>query len=229
MLSPRGRRVLAGKDARACGVLERSAFFNAPDLMDPACARAAPKILDKAFSGRMSEMIAAAPNPVSSILSGIEKLPKTVRVLTTDNDKPETLEVAKECGLYAMLHSPAYHDFVQALAGRPLGEPQGLQVLCYRPGDYAGPHTDHHPEHPAMSDGYIDAHLTFCTPGVEHQYLVYAAEGHFDQMQSIASTGAVTAYKLPFWHYTTPLVTRSKATRRWLVLGTFFFLNPQRN
>jgi hypothetical protein len=32
----------------------------------------------------------------------------------------------------------------------------------------------------------------------------------------------VTAYRLPFWHYTTPLVGAPKAAR-WVLLGTFLF------
>ena len=223
MLSPRGRKVLAGKDKRACGALAEQRFFNAADLLDASSARAAPKLLAKAFSPLMVEMARVAPDPMSATVMAGERLPKTVRMLTTQQNSPETVEAAKECGLLGMLQSPAYHDFVQALAGRPLKGPDTLQVLCYRPGDYAGPHTDNHPEEPAARNGYVDTHLTFCTPGVEHQYLVYEREGHLSEIQSIVATGSVTAYRLPFWHYTTPLVTRSKATRRWLVLGTFLY------
>jgi hypothetical protein len=37
---------------------------------------------------------------------------------------------------------------------------------------------------------------------------------------SIAGAGMLTAYRLPFWHYTTPLEGQP-AARRWVVLGTF--------
>ena len=95
-----------------------------------------------------------------------------------------------------------------------------MQVLCYRPGDYAGPHTDHHPESPDHRDGYVDVHLTFCTPGVREQLIVYEENGHLSAQRSIAKSGTVTAYRLPFWHYTTPLQAKPEA-RRWLVLGSF--------
>lgn len=45
-----------------------------------------------------------------------------------------------------------------------------------------------------------------------------------DEQRAIAATGAVTAYRLPSWHDPTPLVTRTAAPRRWLVLGTFLFV-----
>jgi len=33
----------------------------------------------------------------------------------------------------------------------------------------------------------------------------------------------VSAYRLPFWHYTTPLEGRGAKAARWLVLGTFLY------
>ena len=225
LLSPRGKRVLSRKDTRACGALARDPFFTAADLIDPACAKAAPKLLAKAFAEVMTQMSHPAPSAFDGgFIAGMEKLPKIGRLLTAPATA-DTLHRAEACGLTAMLQSASYRAFAQALAGRPLRGPDTLQVFCYRPGDYAGPHTDHHPEAPGRREGYIDTHLTFCTPGVE-QLLVYAPEGHLDRVQSIAATGAVTAYRLPFWHYTTPLVARAKAARRWLVLGTFLFDDP---
>jgi hypothetical protein len=224
LLSARGKKILAGKEQRACGVLADSLFFTASDLLDPKAARAAPGILDRAFSKLMVEMARPAPPAkLSSMITGRESLPKTVRVLTSETNSPPTIRAATETGLLAMLRSDSYRQFVSALAGRPLSGPVGMQVLCYRPGDYAGPHTDNHPENPAVRNGYIDVHLTFCTPGVEHQYLVYEKDGHLSEAQSITATGGLTAYRLPFWHYTTPLKTRTPRARRWLVLGSFQF------
>jgi hypothetical protein len=42
----------------------------------------------------------------------------------------------------------------------------------------------------------------------------------------VNTEGGITAYRLPFWHYTTPLLAkrgREDAARRWVVLGTFRF------
>ncbi|MBI3453299.1 MAG: hypothetical protein HY057_10855, partial [Rhodospirillales bacterium] len=54
--------------------------------------------------------------------------------------------------------------------------------------------------------------------------LVYAEGGHFTRMAAVNMTGGVTVYRLPFWHYTTPLVAkrgRARTARRWVLLGTF--------
>jgi hypothetical protein len=104
-------------------------------------------------------------------------------------------------------------------------------VLCYGPGDYAGPHTDHHPEDSRARDGYVDMHLTLSGPGVAQQWLVYAEGGHFRHVLNVNTAGGITAYRLPFWHYTTPLVAtpgRERTARRWVVLGTFRYTNPAR-
>ena len=92
------------------------------------------------------------------------------------------------------------------------------------PGDYAGPHNDHHPENKDARSGYIDLHVSLCSPEVAHQWLVYSRAGHFSEIVSVAQPATVTAYRLPFWHYTTPLVTkRGKDAARWVLLGTFLY------
>jgi hypothetical protein len=43
-------------------------------------------------------------------------------------------------------------------------------------------------------------------------------------MVPVNTVGGVTVYRLPFWHYTTPLMARpgqDAAARRWVLLGTF--------
>jgi hypothetical protein len=67
-------------------------------------------------------------------------------------------------------------------------------------------------------------HLTFATPAVAHQWLVYSKGGHFSEMQNVTTVGGITVYRLPFWHYTTPLMAKPGAeadARRWVLLGTF--------
>ena len=125
-------------------------------------------------------------------------------------------------GLVRMMRSASFRAFAEALAGRRLRTGWGLQVLRYGPGDYAGPHNDHHPENPAARRGYIDLHLSLCTPGVAHQWLVYSRAGHFSEIVPVAAPATVTAYRLPFWHYTTPLVGTAQAAR-WVMLGTFLY------
>ena len=45
-------------------------------------------------------------------------------------------------------------------------------------------------------------------------------------MASVNTVGGVTAYRLPFWHYTTPLQAkpgREGDAHRWVLLGTFTY------
>jgi hypothetical protein len=64
--------------------------------------------------------------------------------------------------------------------------------------------------------------VSFSTPSVKHQWLVYSRAGHFSEIVPVDGPGTVTAYRLPFWHYTTPLVGPPKSAR-WVLLGTFLY------
>ena len=155
-----------------------------------------------------------------------ERLPKTVSVRTAmlDGRRTTARERAEEIGLVAMLRSASFHAFAQALSGYPLRRRWGLQAPCYLPKDYSGPHNDHHPDEPEARDGDTDLHLSFCTAGVTQQLLVYERGGHLSEVQDVVTVGGVTCYRLPFWHYTTPLVPRpgrEAQARRWVLLGTF--------
>ena len=60
---------------------------------------------------------------------------------------------------------------------------------------------------------------------MKHQWLVYSRAGHFSEIVSVAKPASVTAYRLPFWHYTTPLVAKRgrRDVARWVLLGTFLY------
>jgi hypothetical protein len=60
---------------------------------------------------------------------------------------------------------------------------------------------------------------------VAQQFLVYAVSGHFSRVETAARSGRITAYRLPLWHYTTPLVAKRGrlAAARWVLLGTFLY------
>jgi hypothetical protein len=157
-----------------------------------------------------------------------EWLPKTVRAKTAtlENRRSKSYRRAQEIGLIDLLTSASFVAFAAAVAGRALDPKGGQQLLCYGPGDYAGPHNDHHPEEKGFEKGYLDIHLSLSSPAVAHQYLVYAKSGHFTEMVPVAGLGTITVYRLPFWHYTTPLLPkprREKEARRWVLLGTFGF------
>lgn len=232
LLTPRGRALLVGRHAQAGALANpRTRFLALDGLVDARQARAIAGLLDRALGPQLREM--AQPIPPETIWEQTqnyaEQLPKTMRQHTThlDNPRSAAFKVAKEIGLIACLRSESYLAFAQALAGRDLRQKYGLQAIAYAAGDYAGPHTDHHPEEPTAAQGYLDMHISFATPGVRDQYLVYAKAGHFTEMVEVTQKpGLVTAYRLPFWHYTTPLRGKPKKennARRWVLLGTFLF------
>jgi len=156
-----------------------------------------------------------------------ERLPKTSRAQTIyfESRREPGVKAAERIGLVRLMRSASYRAFAEALAGRRLASGWGLQVLRYGPGDYAGPHNDHHPQNKDARGGYVDLHLSLCSRSVAHQWLVYSRAGHFSEIVSVAKPASVTAYRLPFWHYTTPLAARPGRAdaARWVLLGTFLY------
>jgi len=232
LLTPAGRRVLAGRAPDTCGALAdpRRRFIALEGLVRKDAAEALRRKLEREMLPLLQPM--AVPIPPETIWE-MEKnyeewLPKTVRVKTAtlENRRSKARLHAQEIGLIDLLTSPTFVAFAEAIAGRALKPKGGQQLLCYGPGDYAGPHNDHHPEEKGYEKGYLDIHLSLSSPAVAHQYLVYAKGGHFTEMVPVAGLGTITVYRLPFWHYTTPLMPkprREKDARRWVLLGTFGF------
>lgn len=228
LLTPKGCRILEGKtELRVDG---ETPFAALGGLIASETARDAWRLLDRALGPHVVPL--AQPIPPESITGQTrnyqERLRKTARMRTAYLERrgSKAWEAAERIGLVAMTGSSTFRRFVEALADRPLAREFGRQVLCYGPGDYAGPHTDHHPEDPRAAGGYVDMHLSFAGPGVARQLLVYARDGHFSEEVSVATAGGITVYRLPFWHYTTPLKAKPGGTataRRWVVLGTFLY------
>jgi hypothetical protein len=205
-------------------------FVPIKGAIDPERARAAHALLERHMLQTLAPLAAAIPE--GSIWNQTrnyqERLPKTARTRTAylERRRGRAWRAAEEIGLIAMMRSPGFRAFAESVSGRPLDPRFGQQVLCYGAGDYAGPHTDHHPEDPRAASGYVDFHISFGSPAVAHQYLVYARGGHFSDMVDVNTPGGITVYRLPFWHYTTPLQARpgrADAARRWVVLGTFLY------
>ena len=227
LLNKAGRRVLAGSHP-LCGVLAdpRTRFLSREDLLDRAKAERLRRVLERSLVDTLETI--AKPIPPESISEMREDygelLPKTTRARTIffDSRREPGVKAAEAIGLARMMRSESFRAFAEALAGRRLAAKGGLQILRYGPGDYAGPHNDHHPENDAARAGYIDLHVSLCSPGVEHQWLVYSRAGHFSEIVSVARPASLAAYRLPFWHFTTPLVG-TPAASRWLLLGTFLY------
>ena len=228
LLTRRGRRVLDGRESSAAGALGLSHFVALAGAVDGAKARAARGLLEERLAPHLAVLEQGIPpeSITGQTRNHQERLIKTVRVRTAYLGRRGTRawQAAERIGLVAMTGSQTWRRFAEVLAGRALDRRSGRQVLCYGSGDYAGPHTDHHPEDPRARGGYVDMHLTLSGPGVAQQWLVYAEGGHFRHVLDVNTAGGITAYRLPFWHYTTPLVAkpgRERAAHRWVVLGTF--------
>ena len=227
LLTRAGRRVLAGTHDLSGALADpRTRFVARDDLVDRAKARRLRRALEEALAGTLEPL--ERPIPPESIFRMRhdygELLPKTSRARTIyfESRREAGVKAAERIGLVRLLRSASFRAFAEALVGRRLAAGWGLQVLRYGPGDYAGPHNDHHPENPRARQGYIDIHLSLCAPGVVHQWLVYSRAGHFSEIVPLAAPATVTAYRLPFWHYTTPLVG-SPGSARWVLLGTFLY------
>src|SRR3954469_3670403 len=156
-----------------------------------------------------------------------ESLPKTMRIRTADLDAKsgKAKRVAASLGLIAALKSDQLRQFGERVTGKKLLPDPGCQVICYEPGDYSGPHTDHHPEEPELRDGYVDIHIMLSSPKVASQLLVYERQqGMLNEVAEIGKGMSIAVYQLPFWHYTTPMLARPGAddARRWLLLASYF-------
>jgi hypothetical protein len=235
LLSREGRRVLARRSPLWGALADpRRRFIAAAGLIKPQMAREAAALLNR----RLYDSLSAIDQPIppeamwEMAENYSEMLPKTARVKTAylDRRRARAYKAAEAAGLVAMLRSESFGAFAAALAGRELRPRWGIQALCYGPGDYAGPHNDHHPEDAAAISGYLDMHITLAGRGVAQQWLVYARQGHFSEVVDVVTAGGLTAYRLPFWHYTTPLVAKRGANeadaRRWVLLGTFLYKQP---
>jgi hypothetical protein len=232
LLNAAGRRVLAGTHP-LCGALAnpRTRFLVRHDLVDRAKADRLRRTLEGSLEDKLEPI--ERPIPPESISKMREDygelLPKTSRARTIyfESRREPGVKEAERIGLVRLMRSPSFRAFAEALAGRKLAAGWGLQALRYGPGDYAGPHNDHHPENKDARSGYIDLHVSLSAPTVAHQWLVYSRAGHFSEIVPLAGPATVTAYRLPFWHYTTPLVARRGRAdaARWVLLGTFLFAN----
>lgn len=226
LLNARGKRVAAR--VKPMPHSARNPLLALHDgLMDAATARECVRLLDRKVYPLLRPMV--DPIPPDSI-SGMkrnytETLPKTVSVKTCylSSRRFRAYGVAEKIGLIEMLHSASVQRFAEAVTGLKLTRPTA-QVICYEHGDYSGPHNDHHPENETSRHGFVDLHIMFGNDAVEHQWIVYEQDGHFRNIRNVNLQGGVAVYRLPFWHYTTPLAGkrgREKQARRWLLLVTY--------
>jgi hypothetical protein len=234
LLTTRGLKILNSPDHALQFTNGNAYFANYPNLIRPSTANSCMKLLDDQFYDYLR--VEQRKIPSDSITSMKENysdtLNKTMHIKTAFLNRKTTraYEAAERIGLLRMMRSESFARFAEATTGFELERELNMQVSCYEQGDYAGPHNDHHPEFPAIKDGYIDFHVMFANKDVGHHYLVYAEDGHFSKIVDINIHGAISVYKLPFWHFTTPLAAkpgREHTARRWLLLGSFVIKKGQ--
>jgi hypothetical protein len=230
LLTRRTRRLLADPPQFEALLAHRRApiiFFE--NAIEKSLVKECIRLLDRTMYPVMRQMHDPIPREA---LTGMtenysEHLKKTVRVrtVTLNSRKSKALDAAKEIGLSAMMNSRSFLQTAQAVTRSPLSpKGWGRQVICYNSGDYSGPHNDHHPEDLGTRNGFIDLHIMFSNGDVANQFLVYEERGFLSVSHDVSRSGAIAIYRLPFWHYTTPLIARSRreeSARRWLLLGSF--------
>jgi hypothetical protein len=227
LLNAKGRKWMADHPAGSRPAA-RNGFFELIDgIIDPDTARSCIRLLDRNVYPVLRRYIDRIPR---GSISGMtrnysEKLPKTMSMKTCIlfNRRFREYEPAEAIGLVSMLRSESLRRFAEAATGLRL-EPPGPQVILYETGDYVGPHNDHHPQQDRVKNGFVDLHIMFGNDAVEHQWLVYEQDRHLKQIRDVNLKGGVAVYRLPFWHYTTPLAARrgcEKQARRWLLLASF--------
>jgi hypothetical protein len=235
LLNARGRRLLRDvPQLESLMAKRRTPIVLLDGVMDDGVARECIRLLDDAMYPHLRRMHFPIPRTALTDVKENyrEKLPKTVRVKTVTFNSPRSkaLEAARQCGLARLMWSKSFHKLAQRATTPPLRTDYwARQVICYEPGDYSGPHNDHHPERKEARNGFIDLHVMFANDGVASQALVYEEKRYLSAIHQVASRAAIAVYRLPFWHYTTPLVAhpgRESTARRWLLLGSFDYDPP---
>jgi hypothetical protein len=236
LLNRRGRKLLDG-DGRGLEVFRRrgaTPIVLFEKVIDDDVARRCIATLDGGMFASLKRMYTPIPREALTKMrrNFQESLRKTVRVRTaTFNSRTsQALTAANAIGLGAMMRSESFRRFAEVVVGAPLRRDYwGRQVICYEQGDYSGPHNDHHPEHALVRNGFVDLHIMFSNDAVASQWLVYEERGFLSASHEVAGRSGIAVYRLPFWHYTTPLVGRpgrEEKARRWLLLGSFDFDPP---
>ena len=235
LLNARGRRLLAdAPQFEALATKRQTPILFLEGVIDRGVAGDCVRLLDEALYPLMRRM--DVPIPRESVLdmasNYTETLSKTVRVRTAtfSSRRSKVLDAAREIGLAQMMTSASFHGAAQAATRAPLGTViGGRQAICYQAGDYSGPHNDHHPEDDGTCNGFVDLHIMFSNDAVAQQLLVYEERRYFSRAHEVSGKPSIAIYKLPFWHYTTPLVARRGQewrARRWLLLGSFDYDPP---
>lgn len=227
LLNAQGKHLLEADGAESLRMAPGEKIVLREGLIDPAVAAGCVRLLDRHIHPVLRVLEdRIPPGSISKMKKNYsEALPKTLRMKTCflSSRRFQAFEAADRIGLVSMLESESVRRFAEMTTGLRL-KPPTAQVICYETGDYVSPHNDHHPENEDVKHGYVDVHIMFGNEGVAHHWLVYERDRHLNQIRNVNVEGGIAVYRLPFWHYTTPLAARpghEESARRWLLLSTF--------
>ena len=236
LLNARGRKMLDGNGNGGFDAFRRrgaTPIVVFDDLIDRGTGRRCVEDLDAAIRPLLRNMQTPIPREAITKMreNYTDSLMKTVRVksATLNSRKSHALDAARRIGLAQMMESDTFRRFGEVVVSAPLRGPCGRQVICYEAGDYSGPHNDHHPESETERNGFVDLHVMFSNDAVQSQWLVYEERGFLSASHEVARHSGIAVYRLPFWHYTTPLLPKrgkESEARRWLLLGSFDYDPP---
>jgi len=237
LLNRRGRKLLDGDGNGGLDVFRRrgaTPIVVFDKLIDDDVARRCIAALDEGMYRSLKRMYMPIPRESVTKMKKnyTDSLRKTVRVRTAtlNSRSSQALDAANAIDLGPMLKSESFRRFAEVVVGEPMRRGDwGRQVICYEPGDYSGPHNDHHPEDAEVRNGFVDVHVMFSNDAVASQLLVYEEGGFLSKSHEVTGRSGIAVYRLPFWHYTTPLLGRrgrEAEARRWLLLGSFDFDPP---
>lgn len=237
LLTPKGLQTLNGEAPQSSKLFQNGKvkFASFSDLIKRDCVDDCIRLMDKYLYPHLKiEQRRIPPESITAMKQNYEeRLSKTMRIKTAFFRRRDarSFQAADRIGLLDFMRSDSLLKFVESITGLQLKADWGVQVSCYEQGDYVGPHNDHHPEDPNLSSGFIDFHIMFSNNAVAHHYLVYEEDGHLSKIVDTNLRGGISLYKLPFWHYTTPLAGiagREQEARRWLLLASFEIVTPKK-
>jgi SET domain len=229
LLSERGLAVLCnGPRGGSLDVRRNTPLLALSDVLEPRRLAGGLAALERDLLGVLRPQRVPIPRSAPSRLRRKEgeRLPSTLDVRSADLDGrgSAAARAALACGLYPLLHSQTFRLFAEAVSGLRLQQGWSCQVQCYGSGGYLGPQHDHAPGQQRPRGGTLDLHVSLCSEGVEAQWLVYEQRGLLSGTVPLGRRAAVIACRLPFWHYTTPLLARpgrARHARRWVLAGSF--------
>lgn len=224
LLTPEWQLRLSRLSSFPASLRQARSKYRSYDVISPQTAFECANLMTKALDENLQWLCARIPaDSISKMRKNYsERLPKTMHMRTVylDHQTGKGFRAIQRIGLWKMFNSVSFKTFAERLSGYSLSNLK-YQVICYQHGDHVGPHNDHHPEIEELRNGYIDLHISLPNEYVDHQWLVWERRGFLAQILNVNRPGSAGIYKLPFWHYTTPLVGRSGheiRARRWLLL-----------